>query len=619
MNPERKKEIVQLVTTAFNRAVDTHHRVKCDEWNELHLVYLGSPRDGGDGSSDSEATPVSNHCFKNVEILNALLRDMNIVPRIHPRFSEIESIDYNPNEGTGQIYNVARHAADKQSLMDFIWRESRVERSTDACLHDGFEYGTGIAKACYDATGRSNRGIIRVNRVALQNLVLADPCIDDIQRQPWVAEIIPLTYAEVINTYNTKEFPLSYDDQTALKGIPDYRTTMSFIEDQGLFPLHAGSGMKEYDYTSLTTSNMLPVVQMHIKNAESLKKMLFDTGTKEEIAASLAKYDNGVVITFCGDILLEIAPFYYHGLYPYSLYYDYEQPGKAYGIGEVHIAEHINAQINEMWGIIQDNIFLMGSGKVLTEEGMDIDIEDTSAGAIIRAPKGSMASGRVQFVPGTPVPSDHFNYVAAKIAELESITGINEILSGRPPGSGVDAAKAINTLAAMASQRIRPKIKNLSNFVYDLSLQTLSLAIQFYKNRMINIIGQDGTVQMAEVDSMPDESADWYTIIIEGGGALPVSRAAYADTIVQLSQIPLESEGLVDTETLFEALEIPRRYELLKKIEQRRQQAFERQKELVETQASAAARVEAKNNSALLGSSDPTQVEQGLRQIGIGG
>lgn len=580
-----------------------------DHFDDIHAMYIGEHYDESETSEQTAYRPVVNHCFKNTETLYSILRDLRLRPKVYPKVDKKPVLDEEGN--VIRVVDVKGRAMLVQKFLDFVWEESRLTKPWNEMMHDACEYGTGQAKVYFDPEGRGGEGLVKAIRCPLKNLFPAETGISDICDQPYMINVIPMSWPEVVRKYG-----LTDEEADNLLGESIDRDQEDY-EDTTELPRLSMSAEKQYWIDKLGESDMLPVNEVHVRYKEAFR-MFSNRDSSVKEPESISNKDK-LVITYCKDTLLAVENFYEHGKLPFVKFDNYDQPGRYYGLGEVFVAEHINREIDNMWSLIYANIELMGSGRIMKEKSVDMDQPTSDVAEIIEVEDGAIQSGRIQFMSGLSVPSDHFQYIAAKVAELEAVSGISEALAGKPPGKGVESGKAIENLIAAASQRIRPKILNLSATMKEFAEQVLSLALDYYDDRIINIVGPDGAAEIRAFEKEEDENLNWYTIRIEGSQALPLGRGGYMNLLLQLLQVPLETEGVVSPEEIIEASGMPRAYDKVQDLKRRKKEAFERQKQLVETQASAGARAQAQNMSGELNSDNPEVVQQALDKLGIGG
>jgi len=597
---------------------DGSHSAYCDQLKKYDSMYAGEQYDS-DTKNETDLECVLNLCFHNVETLYALLKDLDIRPRVYPRF------DKDP-EGKG--INVREQAVKVQKLLDFGWKESRVNKHRNDSIHDGCKYGDGYLKIFLDPIADNGNGLIKTRSVAPSNFIEADPGVADIQEQDWVAEIVPMMPAAIC-----RRFDLTPEEEEILYGgtltgthpdaeVPDAQIKTSESSDtqsEVIFPNATG---------------LLPVIEFHLKNRKAIK---FQAGTEEKATKDNKWVDDTLKLPVAGTnkfidtdydeltiiyydkLLLDVQPFYPHGLFPYAAFHDYEQPRKAKSIGEIHVAQHINKEINSVWDIVVDNMEAMGNSKIITcgDEITVTDMSNEAGGWWKVNKKGTLASGDMAIQQGLAVSGDHFLIVDKLFYWGELLSGLSSLLSGKPPGQGVTSGRAIRDLLDSVSQRIRPKVTNIAEFVFDIGNQFLALELEYYPDRFISIVGANGAPLLEQFKKAEGENPSWYRIEIEGENALPIGRETYLQLLMQMYMQPLEHEGTIGLETVFEAMGIPRRYELLEEIDRRKKEQFEKQKELIRVQAEAQQSAQIDNLSSMLLSDDPNQVQQGLEKLRI--
>ena len=632
LNDNQKDMLLTNSEKIYSGAINTQstYMTICTEMDKIHKLWAGEHYDLSMTTMDTDEQVVVNHCFKNTETLYAILKDMKLSPKVYPRFDTLPRTEMQPavNPQTGQpamdengepIMNevivgsidVRARAEMLTKVLDSVRRESRLDDVIDSATHDACEYGTGLAKPYYDPDGRKGKGLIRASRVPIKNAIPADDGIEYMQDQPYFSTVTAMPWSKIV-----REYGLSDVDADKLKGINmDSQSSMTNLENPANGITLTSSANKQNTLDAFGTSKLLPVVQLYVKHREVFTQFM----DREDKEMNKMKEDlDGIMITFCSGVLLDVDKFYGHGCIPVAVIKDYDYPGKFYGAGEVSIAAPINQQINYMWSLILANIRAMGSGRILMDEDVVTDDFTSKPGEVIRVKNGALQAQKIQFTNGLPVNPQMYNFISAKERELETISGITATTSsGQAPGGGVEAAKAIQMLVQSASQRIRPKLINKSKFIQDFYEQILFLILEYYDDRVLQIVGEENEQNYIHFKTEVEENNGWYTISIEGTEQLPLSRGQYASLMIQLMNSPLEQEGKISERTVFDALGIPRASELAKEVETRRQARQQQQQQMMEAQASAAAKMQASNNSALMKSTNPEAVAEGLGNMGL--
>lgn len=202
----------------------------------------------------------------------------------------------------------------------------------------------------------------------------------------------------------------------------------------------------------------------------------------------------------------------------------------------------LQISLNNGKRMVEDNGKLMVKGRVIKDSDSGVKRITGIAGEVITKKPGTT----VQFVDGTPLPSEVFNNIADSEKAIDNIAGANDISKGIIP-SNTQARTAI--LAAEKDQgrtvKLTRKFEDGIEQVYNWDVHMMKLF--WGEERIIPLIDPAGTERNAFITISNDKILDSMQFYVKPGSAKEDSqreKAARADE--------LYSKQLIDPITYFE-------------------------------------------------------------------
>lgn len=241
----------------------------------------------------------------------------------------------------------------------------------------------------------------------------------------------------------------------------------------------------------------------------------------------------GRYIVFTEDAVIENSELpYSHGNLPFVRYSDIDMPGVLHGVSFFETVKALTSTYNNITNMIQRNQVLVSHPKWMMPIGA-AKLDSLGNDVTIVQYKGPVAPQLVQM---NPTPAELFNYREQLKEEFQQISGVFGTSRGEPP-SGITAAVALQFLNEQESERFNETILKWNNFIRNVALMTLSVAGDYYEaddERMIRVLGKNDRWQTVFFDianlSKP------YDIRVQNSSALPQSKAARIQTILDLSE-----------------------------------------------------------------------------------
>ena len=257
----------------------------------------------------------------------------------------------------------------------------------------------------------------------------------------------------------------------------------------------------------------------------------------------------GKYIKFTKSAILESSELpYSHGELPFERLTDLDMPEQLNGCSRLELIRSIQNMHNNINTLIAKNIYLTGHAKWVMPRGA-CKIEQLGNDNTVIQYKGPVAPQMVHTQPNTP---EVYNYRESLKDDMGTIYGVHGVSRGTPP-NGVTAAVALQFLNEQESERASTDIVKHNNFIKNIAKKTLSVAGDYYlpdDGRMIRIVGKDNEHMIKYFDSANLSKS--YDVRVQGGNALPESKAGRMQRIIELIQY---KPDLLSPERLIELLD----------------------------------------------------------------
>jgi len=259
-------------------------------------------------------------------------------------------------------------------------------------------------------------------------------------------------------------------------------------------------------------------------------------------------FPEGAMFTVIGDNVVQSFDTwpYIHRNYPF-VKLDHIESGKFYSDSTIVDLIPLQKELNRTRGQIIEAKNRMAKPKLLAERGSVVPQQITSEpGQVVEYEQGFNPPVALKM---EPLPS----YVTEELerinADMNDISGQHEISRGQNP-TGVTAATAISYLQEQDDTKLASTFSSIESAYEKIAFLTLSYVQQYWNvERTVKIVGND-----ANFDAMSFKGSDLAgntDIRIEGGSALPTSRAAKQAFIMDLMKM-----GFIDPAKGLEVMEI---------------------------------------------------------------
>jgi len=200
------------------------------------------------------------------------------------------------------------------------------------------------------------------------------------------------------------------------------------------------------------------------------------------------------------------------GKLPYSCLTDIDVPGEVYGKTPVDYAVRLSAVVDELDGMILENVEIHGSIHLVVFDGADIDESSLTENPVDVIKINGAANQAPFHLSPPPLTGDIYNLRNSTLEAIDAIMGVNEALKGEIPRelSGFAVQQAMNA-ANMSRRRLYNKYTMFTEELWKLFLD--SIEKNWTIERKVLIVGKEDAAKVASYSG-----AD-----LNGGFALKVS------------------------------------------------------------------------------------------------
>lgn len=211
---------------------------------------------------------------------------------------------------------------------------------------------------------------------------------------------------------------------------------------------------------------------------------------------------------------------------------DDEEEGGLHGISYLVNIASLQEQLNNLTTLQLQNIASVAYAKWFMPKGA-CDIKSLGNGNTVVQYRGPVPP---QMVQPDPFPQSVFGFRDLLKEEMNQIGGGTPQDRGEPP-KGVTAAVALQFLDEQAQERMNTYVQKNNQALIEIAKLTLKTAGQYYNNedgRLEDILGSSNADLAKQFDM--NRLAQEFAINVENSSALPQTRAARTQTILDLSE-----------------------------------------------------------------------------------
>jgi hypothetical protein len=541
-----------------------------DRWRTYRAWYLNS------GTMDGQAsgTPV-NLIYEKIEKLTADLAQGKPEFLFEPNtISDISMVD---------LLNAA---------LPWVWDTHFMNSMYSGTIKSTTLYGTWYWKVINDPQYGKTGAVQRAVMVPVWN---GFPCpyATDFDNAPWFIEIKVRTVGEIYNDYGVKVNPevginqifpgveedlkqYAQSSQATVEGASGTYNVPHGGTVDGVTPTaFANAGIHEGipDTAFLSDKDRAGMViqkELHIRDSKLVSE--FWTDDKDgieapEIKSSMTlKYPRGRVISWAnGKLLYDVENPYRDGRFPYVKFVDIPIPDFWYGMGEVEQLIPLQLLHDDTHEIVKSVHLRCAVGWTVVDTGTGLTEDDISGevGEILFVNPGT--ADRVKIMTGLSPPAELYSYLQTLERASDLITGSFDVTRGIKP-TGVTAGRALQTLQAAASIRIRERLTGIEDALKRFARLMASRIQQYWEPQMSLRVA--GPRALSQLEDKPFAFKDFFISAADREATYNVKVSASANLaetknqeflkLIQILQagIPVPPETLIESADLINEKEV---------------------------------------------------------------
>jgi len=451
-----------------------------------------------------------------------------------------------------QAAKVANHLRE-YAMYKYKWQE-KVDLVTLACQ----VYGTGFGKCVFDGTKGE---LLSYNSEDDSVVMTGDNIVKPVL--VWNMFIDPDAEAWDEVKYVFERHMFSFEE--AMSRFPEYKEKLEQVA--------VDSGQHPMDFDGF------------VRGEKGLEKSKVDD-IENAIIPILEYYEKSMPVNgmagrhcFClpdGTILgsMEASPIP-GGKLPYGCLTDIDVPGEVYGKTPVDYAVRLSAVVDELDGMILENVEIHGSIHLVVFDGADVDQNSLTENPV-DVIKVNGASNQAPFhLSPPPLTGDIYNLRNSTMKAIDDVMGVNEALKGEIPRelSGFAVQQAMNA-ANMSRRRLYNKYTLFTEDMWRLFLD--SVEKNWTIKRKVLVVGKEDATKVASYSGADLNGG--YVIKVSYGTMFSLDPAQRRQEILQAQPI-LEKAGITpkqiakhlrydDIEGVFDIIEIAeaRQIEIFEKM-----------------------------------------------------
>jgi hypothetical protein len=243
---------------------------------------------------------------------------------------------------------------------------------------------------------------------------------------------------------------------------------------------------------------------------------------------------DGFECVFTGECILKSSklPYGFKGL-PVERLPDITNELECSGESSIEKIRGLVAQVNNMNNMVHKQTMLCAHPKWFVDAG---SVNETNLGndtAIVSVKAGA---NRPVLAQANPVSPQVFEQIENNIKRVYQFSKSNSVVQGEPP-TGVTAFVALQYVSESENRRMNTDVANFESCIRAVYDKVLNICGQYYKKsdkRTMMILGKDNRWNAMKYD--PESLAKPYSVVIHNQSALPDSKAARTQFILDMSQ-----------------------------------------------------------------------------------
>lgn len=399
-----------------------------------------------------------------------------------------------PNSPFYEFYN--QLSGDLEVAMDSTFDINECEGEVEQVVWDGYIYGTGIFKTCWDSTLDGGLGNAVLRRVDPYTFY-PDPQATSLRDANYLIEARTMSMQEIDRRWPGSASKLQSG------WTEDVDTPPNDSSDSGTFPkaspgaispntnpTYGRPGQSRINANEGILDPGVTVFEAWIREHTEIE---YPPGTDDDLepgsAGRVHVEDTWRVVVVAGNrvIMNESAKdIWSHGQHPYDRYVPH-RTGEFWGLSMVEMLTPSQLAVNRLLASLQLNVELTGN---------PVWIEESRAG-ITRTKITNKPGTRIQINPNAkagfeqppPVNAMMFTLITFHISEMERVSGLSAIARGQMPG-GRNSEGVIDQIQEASFVRIRMALRNLEWTLRNCGNKLASLICENYTEaRFVSIVG----------------------------------------------------------------------------------------------------------------------------------
>lgn len=520
-----------------------------DQWHDKH-------------TQDWQSTPQANFIFSTIELKVSTLTDQDPQVVVFPRHDDDQS---------------AEVAEVLTKIFDNSWRKARGRLALKNIVRNKEIYGTGIAKAGWD----SEKEEVSIFSVPPDQF-FPDPSALTDDDMWYCFHVYEVSMNDIIANWPEKARQVK---PGKLKDLGAFdRDVWSSTEAENLL---GGTGRLTFTEGASTHTTIVDLDKGERVPVADGRVTLIEFWEKDPRSGDITLHyiaDNKVLQTVEDPLGKRLKRF------PFIRFPNIPVDGQFWSLSTIQALEPLQRSINERRRQIIDNMRILGNPPILADKsaGLEEDIILGAPGEIISINDGS----RVSWLQPPAMPQGIFQLQQMDKSDMETVSGMFDVVQGRTP-TGIEAAAAIAELQEAAQIRVRDSVALMEDSMEQLGQVLLDLIQSNYTERKaLMLLGKEDALERVEINVPQnmveaqqvlevelDKSLDLeqvsraldvtkgdFFIQIKAGSTLPISKAAKLNEAMLLYD-----RGLVDQQEVLQAIQHPRRQEIIQRMTQPQQ------------------------------------------------
>ena len=590
--PQMNEKLVKYLNGLLKPAQNSSTHKKFDKYKKY---YEGDGAPSVGYSYGTDPSMVSNRNYYNcirpiIETKATIALDSQVTTSVKP-----SSLSHTNWEHLKDIESVA-------DIINDIWENIKLSNNVSTLhqqiVRDGLIYGLGIAKASWDSTVQNGIGNVSLTRINPLDF-FPEPEATTIQNANYIFVRRSLSKFDLIKQYHGNKRVLDILDQL------DPSKSAKFDEGEETNILQGYENADDAGQAYLRKGSVFPsstktnytIIECYLKD-DTIFQPIKDGNSDDEESKKkeIFKYQNGRLIVYSGNYILEDRPIDYPFGFPFSTFTP-TTTNTLVGYGDVKDLIATQDKLTLAYSKLNELISKYRSMLIVSPDS--INPSDISKNFDV------IVSKRGQIQPPILISnklSQDIQLMRSHIDNLKkdalSLARINEVmLSGERP-VGANSGQMIRDLIESPMSSIREIQRNFKTFLVDLSNKGISLVQLYYTlPRVIRLSGDQFAHMNEDAENIAitgenedpkkaaiqipqkilnDYSLTQYEIEVQTGALAP-SPTAVAQTTMQLATQGIfgDIETLEVKEIILRALDYPNYRAIIGKLKEEREKAAE--------------------------------------------